>query len=163
MRFEISHLFDVPADALAETLLDERFQESLSDIGSLAERTVILQEERSDASVLRRIRCVLDIRPSGPAKAFLGDQRPAWIEEAIWDPTKMRWDWTIHPEVAAELLNANGKIDIADEGDGSARTVAGDVKVSVPLYGSKVERWVVSGLEAAYQEEAERIEGWLDL
>lgn len=163
MRFEISHLFDVPATAVAETLLDERFQESLSDIGSLAERSVILQEEHSDGNVLRRTRCVLDIQASGPAKTFLGNQRPAWIEEAVWHPTASRWDWTIHPEVAAELLKANGTIDIADDGDGSARTVTGDIRVSVPLYGSKVERLIVSGLEAAYEEEAERIAVWLDL
>lgn len=163
MRFEISHLFDAPPEAVAEALLDEEFQESLSDIGALAERSVILQEERSDSTVLRRTRCVLGIQASGVAKQFLGDQKPAWIEEAVWHPKPMRWDWTIHPEVAAELLKAKGKIHLSDDGAGAARTVAGDVKVSVPLYGSKVESWIVAGLEAAYEEEAERIARWIEL
>lgn len=163
VRFEISHLFDAAPDAVAAALLDEEFQESLSDIGALAERSVILQEERSNSTILRRTRCVLDVRASGPAKKFLGDQKPAWIEEAIWHPKTMRWDWTIHPEVAAELLKAKGKIHIAGDGDGAERTVSGDVKVSVPLYGSKVENWIVAGLEAAYEEEAERIAEWLQL
>lgn len=162
MRFEISHLFDVPPEALAETLLDEDFQESLSDLGALAERTVILQEERSDSTVLRRTRCVLDLKASGPAKKFLGDQKPAWIEEAIWHPKPMRWDWSIHPEVAAELLKATGKIRIQDDREGAARTVSGDIKVNVPLYGGKVENWIVAGLQAAYEEEADRIVEWLD-
>ena len=162
VRFEISHLFDVSPDELAETLLDEDFQESLSDLDALAGRTVILQEERSDSTVLRRTRCVLDLKASGPAKKFLGDQKPAWIEEAIWHPEPMQWDWTIQPEVAAELLKATGKIHIEDEADGATRTVSGDIKVNVPLYGSKVENWIVAGLEAAYEEEAERIVEWLD-
>lgn len=163
MRFEISHLFDVPSRALADALLDEEFQESLSDIGALAERSVILQEERPDSTILRRTRCVLDIRADGPAKRFLGDQRPAWVEEAIWDPASMLWEWTIHPEVAAELLKASGTIEISADGDGAARTVAGDIKVPLPLYGSKVENWIVGGLEAAYEEEAERLVDWLGL
>lgn len=162
VRFQISHLFDASPEAVAETLLDEDFQESLSDIGALAERSVILQEERPDSTILRRTRCVLDLQATGAAKKFLGDQRPAWIEEAIWHPKPMRWDWTIHPEVAAELLKAKGKIEITGDGDGAGRTVAGDVKVPVPLYGSKVENWIVAGLEAAYDEEAERIAAWLD-
>lgn len=163
VRFEISHLFDVPADALAETLLDEEFQESLSDIGALAERSVILHEERSDSTILRRTHCVLDVNVTGAAKKFLGDERPSWVEEAIWHPKPMRWDWTIHPEVAAELLKAKGKIHIQDDDGRAARTVVGDVKVSVPLYGSKVENWIVAGLERAYEEEAERIAEWLEL
>lgn len=163
MRFEISHLFDVEPEALAEALLDEDFQESLSDIGALAERTVILQEKRKDSTILRHTRCVLDINVGGAAKKFLGDEPPAWIEEAVWHPKPMRWDWTIRPQVAGELLKAKGKIHIEDDDEGAARTVTGDVKVSVPLYGSKVEGWIVAGLEAAYDEEAERIVEWLDL
>lgn len=163
VRFEITHAFDASADAVAEALLDEEFQESLSDIGALAERSVLAQEEQSDSTVVRRTRCVLDVKATGTAKKFLGDQRPAWIEEAVWDPEEMRWEWTIHPEVAAELLKAKGTIDIADDGDGSERTVSGEVKVTVPLYGSKVENWIVAGLEAAYQEEADRLAEWLDL
>ena len=37
----------------------------------------------------------------------------------------------------------------------------GMVKVSVPLYGGKVEGWIVEGIEQAYDEEAERLERWL--
>ena len=36
------------------------------------------------------------------------------------------------------------------------------VKVKVPLYGGKVEGWIVDGLEHAYAEEAERLQAWLD-
>ncbi len=112
--------------------------------------------------MLRRIRCVLDLQASGAAKRFLGDQKPAWIEEATWDPKSSRWDWTIHPEVARDLLKASGQIAVHAAGRGATRTVSGRVKVAVPLYGSKVEGWIVSGLEDAYEEEAERLTRWLE-
>lgn len=162
MDFEIAHEFDASAEEVAEALLDEAFQDSLQDLGSLEVREVLSQQERRDGTVLRRTRCVLDVQVTGAAKKFLGDQRPAWVEEAAWDPDRMSWSWKILPEVAAELLDAHGTISIADDGEAAVRTVAGAVKVKVPLYGSKVEGWIVSGIEAAYEEEADRLAEWLE-
>lgn len=162
MDFEIAHEFDASAEEIAEALLDEDFQESLHDLGSLETREVLVQEERPNATVLRRTRCVLDIEVSGAAKKLLGDQPPSWIEEAIWDPTRMSWTWKILPEVAGDLLDARGSIAIEDDGEAAIRTVVGTVKVKVPLYGSKVEGWIVGGIEAAYEEEADRLADWLE-
>ncbi|MDP9067595.1 MAG: DUF2505 domain-containing protein [Actinomycetota bacterium] len=162
MDFKITHHFEASPDEVADALIDEDFQASLADVASLSEREVILQEERRDGSILRRIRCVLDIDVSGAAKKFLGGAKPSWIEEARWDPGARRWTWTIHPEVAAELMSAGGHIDVGKQGSGACRTVSGSVKVKVPLYGSKVEGWIVSGIEAAYDEEAERLAEWLE-
>ncbi|MFP5351288.1 MAG: DUF2505 domain-containing protein [Actinomycetota bacterium] len=162
MDFEISHAFDAPPERIAEVLLDEGFQHSLSDIGALAEREVLDQKENKDGTVDRRIRCVLDIDISGAAKRFIGDGPPSWIEEASWDPDAMEWSWTIHPEVAADLLTAKGTISIAADGHAGVRIVSGLVKVSVPLYGSKVEGWILSGLESAYDDEADRLAEWLE-
>ena len=162
MDFEISHEFDASSDEVAEALLDEGFQDSLHDLGSLEVREVLDQQERKDGTVLRRTRCVLDVQITGAAQKFLGDQRPAWVEEAVWDPAQMSWSWTIVPEIAAELLDARGTISIDDDGEAATRTVAGSVKVKVPLYGSKVEGWIVDGIEAAYEEEADRLAEWLE-
>ncbi len=162
MDFEISHEFDASAEEVAEALLDESFQDSLHDLGSLEVREVLDQQERTDGTLLRRTRCVLDVQVTGAAQKFLGSQRPAWIEEAVYDPDQMSWTWKIQPEVAAELLDAGGTITIEDDGEAAIRTVSGSVKVKVPLYGSKVEGWIVNGIEAAYEEEADRLTEWLD-
>lgn len=162
MDFEIAHEFDASAEEVAEALLDEAFQESLHDLGSLEAREVLDQIERKDGTVLRRTRCVLDVDVTGAAQKFLGDQRPAWIEEAVWDPDQMNWTWKILPEVAKDLLDASGTITIEDDGEAAIRTVSGRVKVKVPLYGSKVEGWIVNGIEAAYEDEADRLVEWLE-
>jgi hypothetical protein len=160
--FEFSHSFDAGAEDVAAVLLDPAFQASLADIGSLEEREVLLQNESEDGAVERRIRCVLDLHVSGAAKKFLGDQAPAWVEEAVWDPDEMRWDWKIVPEIAAELLSASGETVVEQDGAETVRTVAGSIKVKVPLYGGKVEGWIVDGLRAAYDEEADRLAEWLE-
>ena len=162
MDFEISHEFDASAEEVADVLLDEAFQDSLHDLGSLEVREVLDQREGKDGTVLRRTRCVLDLQVTGAAQKFLGDQRPAWVEEAVYDPDTLSWTWKILPEVAAELLDAKGTIAIEDDGEAAIRTVSGTVKVKVPLYGSKVEGWIVGGIEAAYEEEADRLAEWLE-
>lgn len=160
MDFEIEHHLDVAPEAVAELLLDETFQASLEDLEGLAERRVLSQTE-IDGRVERRTRYVLDIDISGPARAFLGNADPAWIEVALWSPETWTWEWTVEPEVAKELLDAKGATRISGGPETTARRVAGSVKVKVPLYGSRVERWIVEGLSRAYEEEALRIQKWL--
>lgn len=160
VRFTVEHLLDHSPDAVAAALLDEKFQASLKDLGPLAHREILEQEER-DGVVVRRIRCLLDIDISGPAKRFIGNGDPAWVELATWDPEELTWSWSIHPEVAGELLEAHGETRLQPEGAQTVRAVHGEVRVKVPIYGGRVEGWIVHGLEDAYAEEAERLAEWL--
>jgi hypothetical protein len=160
--FQIEHDFRHPSAKVAATLLDPAFQRSLTDIGALESRTLLSQDDLAGGSVRRRVRCVLDIDVKGPARRFIGDADPAWVEDAVWDPQTGVWRWKIEPEVAGNLLAADGEIAIDPRGDGSVRRVVGKVKVNVPFYGGRVEGWIVEGIEQAYDEEAERLAAWLD-
>jgi Protein of unknown function (DUF2505) len=155
--FSVEHSFDCDPKALADALLDIDFQRSLSDIEPLSARELLEQSEQPDGRVLRRVRCVLDIDIPGAARAIIGDGDPSWIEEAIWDPQTMRWTWTVHPEVAQDKLDAAGTIDVNDVAEGARRSVAGRVKVKVPLFGGRVESWIADGMRRAYDEEATRL------
>lgn len=162
MNFEFSHAIPAGVDEVAAALLDVDYQNSLTGMGRLSERTVLDQYEMDDGRVRRRVRCVLEIDVSGPARRFLGDADPAWVEDALWFPDKRLWEWRIIPEVAAELLVSNGHILLQESTDGSDRVVAGKVQVRVPLYGGKVEGFIVEGLRRAYDEEALQLAAWLD-
>lgn len=161
MDFSLAHSFDAPVDSLAGALLDRNFQESLGAIGALSDRKVLSQEEGGGGRVVRRTRCVLGIDVSGPARSLMGGGEPAWVEEARWDPGTRRWDWVIHPEVAAHLLSASGVIELLGDERRSTRRVRGRVKVNVPLYGGRVEGWIRDGIAAAYEEEAARLADWV--
>jgi hypothetical protein len=155
--FRIEHNFDADPATIAGVILDEDYQASLDGLGPLSERKILEQKTLPDGTVRRRVRCVLDIEISGAARKFIGDADPAWIENAIWHPKERRWDWTIEPLVAKDLLEASGRIELASRSHGTVRTVLGEVKVSVPFVGGKVEGWIVNGLERAYSEEARRL------
>ena len=163
MDFEISHPFDASPEELAEAILDEDFQHSLDDIGVLEKRHLLSQETLRDGTVHRRTRCVLGIQLNDIARRFTGGGEPAWVEDAVWHPERMEWEWQIEPEMAAHMLSASGTIAIIASGDGSERLVEGTLKVSgVPLYGSRVEGWILDGIRSAYDEEAERLADWLE-
>lgn len=162
MRFDLDHHFDVPIEAVSGAMLDPAFQATVTDIGDLHDRSIIEQTENPDGGVTRNIRCVLALHISGMAKSMLGDADPAWVQEERWDASGTHCDWVIHPEVAADLLSASGTIELATSGEGTTRSVAGEVKVRVPLYGGKVEGWIVDGVTRAYDEEATLLTAWLE-
>ncbi len=161
MKFDITHTFEARPDEVARAMLDEDYQRSLKNLGKLR-RELLDQESRANGHVVRRTRCVLDVEISGVAKKFIGEGDPAWVEKATWNKDAMLWSFTIDPEIAKELLEANGTIRLSDDGNGTLRIVEGQVKVRVPLYGGKVEGWIVDGLKDAYDEEAGRLRAWLE-
>jgi hypothetical protein len=160
VKFEVEHHFRSSPEEVAAALLDESFQATLKDVGRLADRVVLSQEDK-DGLIVRRTRCVLHLETSGVAKRFIGNADPAWVEVAEWHPEEMKWTWVVEPEVAAELLEAHGHTELEAYGGGTIRRVIGHVKVRVPIYGGKVEGWIAEGLEEAYAEEAELLEKWL--
>ena len=161
MDFEIAHELDAGIDGVARALLDEDFQNSLKDLGPLADRRVLSQTEQAGGKVRRETRCVLGI-DLGAARKFLGSSDPAWVEDATWDPERLTWRWVIKPEVGADLLKASGETTLTSAGERSIRRVTGKVQIRVPIYGGKVEGWIVDGLKQSYDEEAERLQAWLD-
>lgn len=162
MRFEVAHSFAVDPDRLAAALLDREFQAQLTSIGKLRDRTVLSQAARGDGQVERRVRCVLGLELSGMAASVFGDADPAWVQVETWDAVTNTWTWTIEPEVHGALLSARGSTVISGDAEKATRTVAGEMKVHVPLYGGKVEGWIVQGISDAYDEEAARLTEWLE-
>src|ERR671915_1026197 len=118
MDFDISHYLSATPAEVAAALLDEDFQNSLKDLGALADRKVLRQTEESGGRIRRETRCVLGI-DMGAAGRFLGGSDPAWVEDATWHPEESRWEWVIKPEVAADILKASGTTFIEAGGDGA--------------------------------------------
>jgi hypothetical protein len=161
LDFEFEHKIPARRDAVVQATVDEDYQKSLADLTSLADRELLEQKQSPDGSVHRRVRCVLDIQLNSTVRGFIGNGDPAWVEEATSSPDLRSWEWKVIPEVGGNLLAAYGLIELDGSGETTTRRVRGSVKVGVPLYGGKVEKVIVSGLERAYAEEAERLADWV--
>jgi hypothetical protein len=161
VEFQIVHEFAARPEEVAAALLDLEYQASLRTLGPLKDRAVIDQTDGSDGRVTRHIRSVLDIDLPGPARAFIGDGDPAWVEEATWEPDTLSWKWVILPEVGGNFLTASGGTHLKAGSAGTIRHIFGSVRVGVPFYGGKVEGWIVDGFERTYDEEAQHLASWL--
>ena len=162
VRFELEQTIPASYEEVVAATLDVDYQRSLTDLPPLEHRELIEQFEDGDGRTVRITRCLLAINISGAVKRLIGDADPAWKEEATWHPEESHWEWHVIPEVAEDLLSAKGRIELEEHGDETKRVITGEVKVRVPLYGGKVEGWIVEGLEHAYDEEADRLVEWLE-
>jgi hypothetical protein len=105
---------------------------------------------------------VLGVELPGSARRFIGDRDPAWVENALYSPGDLTWEWEIEPEFAGGLLQASGKMIFDDHVEGTLRVVAGDLSFRVPIFGTRVEEVVVDHLDKVYDAEAHHLAGWLD-
>ena len=160
--FAFQHTLPASPAVVADVLLDPDYQASLHQIGPLESRQLLSQQKAHDGTVVRRIRCVFGRDIGSAARRFVGDPKPSWVEEAVWNPQSMRWDWRVIPDVARKVLSANGSIELRDAPQGTVRRVSGTVRVKVPFYGGKVEGLIADGIKRAYDEEAAHLVKWIE-
>jgi len=79
-----------------------------------------------------------------------------WVEVTITDVAARRATTELQPDHYAGLLQASGSITYTDDAStpgGTVRMVRGAVDVGVPLFGGRVERAIIEGLEEHLTEE----------
>lgn len=68
---------------------------------------------------------------------------------------------TSRAEAAGGIALITGNTETVTDGDAAADAVSGQVKVSVPLLGSKLEKMVVQHLTRLFDEEYAQLNSWL--
>lgn len=68
---------------------------------------------------------------------------------------------TTRAEAAGGIALITGDAETAADGDTAAESVSGQVKVSVPLLGGKLEKLVVKHLSRLFDEEYAQLNAWL--
>ncbi|HEX2849791.1 MAG TPA: DUF2505 domain-containing protein [Acidimicrobiales bacterium] len=162
MRFRIEQHFEAPVDAVERVYTDPAFLERLAALPKLGRPTLL--DRRTDGATIRqsvRYRFVGDL--SSAVRRVVDPARLTWVEESTHDTTTHRTEWRIVPDHYGSLLRCRGTFVLVAEGPAATRRVAeGDMRVSVPLVGGRVEAAIVSGLEEHAVLEAEAAADWLD-
>ncbi len=141
---------------------DRSFWEGLTAMSATSVPEVLGVETRGDMAVVRlHYRLVVDL-PREAAR-FIDTSNVAWIQETTWNLADRSARVTFLPDQAGRLISASATTDLIDRVDsgGSARLVHGDVKVRIPMLGSRVERAIVSGVGDHLDEEAAAIQRFL--
>lgn len=164
MRFTIDQIFAGPLADVESALVDEAFLARLSTLPKLGRPTLVHRVETGH-HVHLWVKYAFTGEVSSAVRRVVDPSRLTWVEESTLDRTTHRTTWRIVPDHYRNLLRAAGEFrlapDPADPQGRTRRTTDGEIKVSVPLVGHKVEQAIVSGLQEHASLEEDVLDTWL--
>lgn len=156
MKFEHQMTYDAPPEAVHAMLAEPAFREQVCEAMDAVRRDVRIDGDRDAMSVV-----VDQTQPSKGipsfARKFVGEeiqivQREGWHGRDGADLTV---------EIPGKPGHFKGGIALAGTGGGTTETVSGEIKVSIPLVGGKLEGLIGDLLAAALRTEERVGRRWL--
>lgn len=160
-RFSHSAQLDGPLEAVHDAYADEAYwADRLRAVGTAKDSLddLVVSGDSINVTVTQFIP-ESDI-PDLARKVLSGDLRLVrTVEFSGFDGAKMLG--TSRAEAAGGLGVITGEAESVAHGDVAADFVSGQVKVSVPLLGGKLEKLVVQQITGLFTEEYSHLNGWL--
>lgn len=162
MRFEITHDFDAPLDAVELAVLSPLLGEKLTD--ALAQTKIesveTLEHDLRDGTLRR----VLKFQASAPfpflERYSIPRDAMSWQERSTYRLDDHTSRWSVHPkEQYSRYFRSQGTYRLTTLPDGrTRRTVVGEFEVNVPVLGSVIERLALVEVRRTYDAEAASLE-----
>lgn len=161
MRFEISHDFDAPLDALELAVLSPHLGEKLADAlaRTKIESVATIEHDLRDGTLRR----VLQFQASAPfsflQKYSIPKDAMSWQEHSTYKLAEHSSRWSVHPkEQYSRYFQSEGVYKLTMLPDGrTRRTVIGELSVNVPLLGGVIERAALAEVRRTYDAEADTL------
>ena len=161
MRFHIEQDFAGSLDAVEAAFLDPDLLARMGQLPKLGQPDLLSQDD-DGAVVHRRVRYRFGGELSSAVRKVIDPARLTWVEDSVLERSTHRTTWTIRPDQYADRLKASGTFSLQPLGPDRTRRIAeGEVRVSFPVVGSRVERAIVSGLEEHADLEVGVVNDWL--
>lgn len=152
MKIHFRHAFDCRPDQLWKILDDPAFDQRLERVSNVR-RIQTFRED--DGEVMRTVHeCVsLHELPAYAARA-LGSKRLVYDQHNTLTRSTNEMRWGIVPRMLTDRIEAGGVTRIFEEGDKTIREVHGEIVVSVPLIGRRLEKLLKGKVETSYENAA---------
>jgi len=160
MRFRIEQRFGHAVDLVEGALLDPGFLARMAALPKLG-GPELLGHEEDGAVVHMRVRYAFAGELSAAVRRVVDPVRLTWVEHTTTDRASHRATFRIVPDHYGAMLRCAGTFVLTAVPTGSSRVAEGELRVTVPLVGAKVERAIVSGLEEHAEAEASLVDTWL--
>ena len=162
MRFRIEQRFDAPLEDVEAAFVDPDFVAELGTRPELGAPRHVRQEADGDV-VHQWIAHRFTGELNAAVRRVIDPKRLTWVEESTHNRATHRTTWRVVPDHYASLLRCAGTFQLEPDGDGerTLRVAEGEVKVNMPLVGSKAEKGIVSGLEEHAALQARVLDDWL--
>lgn len=161
MNFELRHFFPCDTETLWAVIHDPAFQAAATQ-GAEVDRETL--EDRTVAGIRTlRVRYKLHKPLPTPVARALGAEKLSYVMEQRWalnPPQHMRW--TLTPDVGAERVRCRGEFKVQSLGDDECeRLITGELKISIPIVGGKIEERVIEEVKASYVRSAATLREWV--
>lgn len=161
MNFSFVHEFDIDPASYWKLFLSPEFNRDL--FAELKMKSYQVLEERDDGKHFHRVQ---KVDPSTPIPSFL----QSMVKSAGYTETD-DLDWgsqvmhiKIEPDMFKDRFHMGGQYVVTplDGGQRCRREFKGEVKVSIPLIGGRVERFTMEQLRDSYEQAARVTRRWID-
>ncbi len=157
MKFNHEMTYDSAPEQVYAMIIDPKFRERVCEAQHAAECTVTIDGDDAVRSVVVDQKRPSDGIPSA-AQKFVGDQIHIRQSES-WSGTT---DAGLEVTIPGKPVQLTGGITLRENGGGTVQTVSGDIKVSIPLVGGKLEKMIGDLLGSALRAEARVAKSWLE-
>jgi hypothetical protein len=156
MKFSHEIRYAAGADDVYAMLAEPAFREQVCEAGGALSQTVQVTPSAGGMTVLVDQTMPNDGIPSFATK-FVGDQIKVEQKETWTSPTEAALEVTIPGKPG----HMRGTITLVESGSETVETVVGDIKVSIPLVGGKLEGLIGDLLRSALRSEGKVGATWL--
>lgn len=153
MRFEVQQRYEADPRRVIELYTDPSFYDLLTELPRVGQPEVRDRSVAGDRITMRVHYAFTADLPSA-AHAIIDADKLTWIEETVYDLSTLTCTSRMLPDHYADRLTASAKATFEARGDGTVRSVTGDLRVRVLLVAGKVENAIVSGLREHLADEA---------
>ena len=160
MKFHLEHTFTAPIDSVEAAMVDPAFLEStqLPDVGP----PQVLGRDDDGAAVTLRVNYHYTGSLDSLARRVLRVGDVAWVQETTLDRSTHRTTFTVVPKVHPDRFECRGVMQLTEgTGETTLRVIDGELRIKVPLFGSRAEGLILPGLRSRMQREAELLDEWL--
>jgi hypothetical protein len=160
MDIRIVQRFPCSAQKLWAITRDPAFEKETREAANVD--VSVLKSEERNGLLFERVRITSRKELPGLMRSAVGADRMVYDQEMESDLAKLSTAWKVMPAFAADKVKCGGTSKIVATGpDSCERVVSGEIKVSIPLVGGKIEQGIVSELENSYAKTAEVINRWI--
>ena len=156
MKFNHEIRYSAAADDVYAMLGEQAFREQVCEATGTLQHTVQITPSEGGMNVLIDQTLPADGIPAFATK-IVGDKIQVVQKETWTSPTRAALEVTI-PGKPGHL---RGTITLAENGGTTVETVSGDIKVSIPLVGGKLEALIGDLLASALRTEGKVGTNWL--
>jgi hypothetical protein len=159
MNFSFVHEFDIDPQGFWDLFFSGPYEEELYKRLKMKSRTVL--EHKDEGNIVRRTQ-KMEPELNVPSWATSVIKDTGYTEYDVMNKSTSTMDVRIEPALMKDRFQMNSTFKVTPLGTGRCRReFAGEIRISVPLIGGKIEKLMVEQLREAYDSAAQVTREWI--